>query len=411
MTPTGSGYELFGQRQFRNLWSANFISNLSLVMLTLGVSWTMTTLTDSPVLVSMVQTAMSLPFVVIGIPVGIATDSLGHRTMLLASQIWMLAVIALMGFVALYGGWDFTPLLLLTMTFGVGVGVVVQQAAWKPFLQDMVGKDRLIAAISFNSLSSDLGRAVGPVAGGYLMGFFGTAVVLFTSAVSQLVMIVTLKTVPRRSAALSDATVAPTRSFCEGLAHLRRSPSLYGPMIRCAVLMAPCGGVLGLLPLEAKENIQTGPIGYGGLLAALGIGTAAGGALMPILRRRFRFGVLSTTALVVFALAVVGVSRWDSMALDAGFLLFLGLSWSMLSIAHQFAVQVAAPEHLRGLMNSFYALVLQGSMAAGSVLFGVLAQRTGVSASILAAGLIATSGLLLVLRYPMPEAQPASSPG
>ena len=133
----------------------------------------------------------------------------------------------------------------------------------------------------------------------------------------------------------------------------------------------------------------------------MGLGTAAGGALMPVLRRRVSLGMLTTVALTLFALAVIGVSRWDSMVLDAGFLLVLGLTWSLLSIAHQFAIQFAAPEDMRGLVSSFYALVLQGSLAGGSLIFGVLAHYTGVSRSILIAGLLAMSGLLLVRRYPL----------
>lgn len=401
MSLRGSGYELFGQRRFRSLWAANFVSYFCLVMLTLGVSWTMTSLTDSPVLVSMVQTVTSLPFLVFSVPAGIAADSLGHRTVLLAAQLWMLLIVGLMGFIGLYGGWEFTPPLLLSTMFLVGVGVVAQQAAWKPFVQDLVGEDRLIAAISFNSLSSDLGRAAGPVIGGFLMGVWGTAVVLFTSAASQLIMIATLLTVGKPTGSAVQSEIAG--SVRDGWAVLRRSPSVYGPMIRCALLMVPCGGVLGLLPLEAKENIQTGPIGYGGLLAALAIGTAAGGALIPLLRRRFGLAALTTVCLCAFSVALLAVSQWDSMALDAAFLLVLGLSWSVLSIAHQFAIQLAAPDALRGLLTAVYVLVLQGSMAAGSLGFGLLAQHAGVSRAIFAAGLLAMSGLLLVRRYRLPD--------
>ncbi len=395
MTPTG--YGLILQRPFRDFFGANLFSNLCLVMLLLGVSWTMTSLTDSTVLISLVQTMMSLPFLLFAIPAGVAADRFGHRAVLVVSQCWSLAVLTMMGVIALADGLHFTPMLLLVMTFLVGAGVVFQQIAWKPFMQGLVSKESLVEAISFNSLSSDFGRAVGPVLAGYLMHVFGPAVVLFSSAASQLGMIATLRTAPNRH----HAPGAVRRSLREAGRLIRRSPRLYGPMLRCALLMAPCGAVMGLLPLEAKENIQTGPIGYGGLLAALGIGTAAGGALMPVLRRRVALGSLTTVALVLFALAVIGVSQWNSMALDAGFLLILGVTWSLLSIAHQFAIQFAAPEDMRGLMNSFYALVLQGSLAGGSLLFGLLAHYTGVSRSILIAGLLAMSGLLLVRRYPL----------
>lgn len=397
------GYELFGQRQFRSVWTANLVFNLGLVMLSLGAAWTMTSLTDSPVLVSMVQTMSSLPFVLFAIPLGVATDAMGHRTMMIASQIWMLVMTGLLGVVALPGGGDLTPKWLLVVVFLVGIGVVVQQASWKPFLYELVPKDKVVDALSFNSLSSDIGRATGPVAGGFLMGSFGIPVVLFTSAASHLFMITVLKTIPNRRSAdpgiVGEADAPLSSRHAWNL--VRRSPRLYGPIIRTAVVMVTGGTLLGLLPLEAKENIQTGPIGYGGLLAALAIGAAVGAVLTPVLRRNIRLNLLSGGAVAVLSLAVIGISQWDSMVLDAAFLLFYGCAWSIVSITHLSAIQLASPETMRGLITAIYALAVQGSMAVGSFVFGVFAQHIGVSRSLLAAGLFAMSGLLLVRRLPL----------
>ena len=406
---TGSGYELFGERQFRNVWTANLVFNLGLVMLNLGVAWTMTSLTDSPVLVSMVQTASSLPFVLFAIPLGVATDSVGHRRMMIASQLWMLAVTGLLAVIALSGGWNLTPRLLLFAMFLLGVGVVVQQSSWKPYLYDLVPKDKVVAALSFNSLSSDIGRATGPVIGGYLMGFFGTAVVLFTSTLSHLYMLLVLKTTgvktpARDHAAVGEPDAGTSRSLRQAWELLRGSANLYGPIVRTAMVMVTCGTVLGLLPLEAKENIQTGPIGYGGLLAALGIGSAAGAVLTPVLRRHVQLAWLSAGAVVVLGLAVIGISQWDSMLLDASFLLFYGCAWSIVSITHLSSVQMASPENMRGLITAIYVLAVQGSMAAGSFGFGLAAHQIGVSRAILAAGIFALSSLLFARWFPVTEA-------
>lgn len=401
---TSSGYDLLAQRQFRNLWGANLILNLGLSMLMLGAAWVMTAMTDSPLLVSMVQTSMSLPFLLFSIPIGLATDRMGYRRMLLLAQAWMLLATALLAFVALPDWWELTPLLLLPMLALIGVGVVAQQAAWKPLLQDLVAPEQLVAAISLNSLGSRIAQAVGPALGGYLMGVAGTAVVLFTRVLSHLVMIVALL----RITETPTATRRVPGSFRDGWHTVAGSPRLYGPMIRCLLLMAPCGGVLALLPLEAKENIQTGVIGYGGLLTALGIGAAAGMSAVPALQHRVRFNVLSVPGLIVFALAAVGISQWDSMFLDAAFLLFLGFSWSVLSVGHQFAVQSASPPDRRGLTIALYTMVLQGSVALGSFGFGLLAEHTGVSRAILIAGLISVSGLVLVRRYPIPDTTESS---
>lgn len=411
MSKPTSGYELFGQRQFRNVWSANLVYNLGLAMLTLAAAWTMTSLTENPVLVSMVQTMASLPFVFFALPLGIATDRVGHRTMMVVSQIWMLLVTGLLGLVALPGGGDLTPKMLLGAIFLAGVGVVVQQSSWKPFLYELVPKDKVVAALSFNSLSSDIGRATGPVLGGYLMGFFGVPVVLITSAASHLFMVFVLKTARKdRPADQVEAGVeagaadgGAGRALRQAWGLVLRSSSLYGPIVRTAMVMFTCGAVLGLLPLEAKENIQTGPIGYGGLLAALGIGSAAGAVLTPVLRRQFPLSLLSAGAIGVLGFAVIGISQWDSMARDAGFLLIYGCAWSVISITHLSSVQMSAPENLRGLMTAVYVLAVQGSMALGSVSLGLAAQHIGVSRSILAAGLFALSSLLFARRLPVRE--------
>lgn len=405
---TGTGFELFGTRQFRDVWTANLVFNLGLVMLNLGVAWTMTSLTDSPVLVSMVQTASSLPFVMFAIPLGVTTDSVGHRRMMIVSQLWMLAVTGWLAVVALADGWDLTPRWLLLAMFLLGIGVVIQQASWKPFLYELVPKDKVLAALSFNSLSSDIGRAAGPLAGGYLMGFFGTAVVLFTSAISHVYMLAVLMITRTNLTSEPADPVGPVgadSSLRSAWGVLRRSSNLYGPIVRTAMVMITCGALLGLLPLEAKENVQTGPIGYGGLLAALGIGSATGAVLTPVLRRRLPLAVLSVSAVVVLGLAVIGISQWDSMELDASFLFFYGCAWSVVSITHLSAVQIASPETMRGLMNAIYALAVQGSMAVGSLGFGVAAHHLGVSRAILAAGFLALIGLLFVRIFPVTDAR------
>lgn len=408
MKPAGrSGYALFGQRIFRDLWTANLIHALGLVMLLLGVSWVMTSLTDSTVLVSLVQTMSSLPFLLFSIPAGVAADALGYRRVLMASQLWMLAMTAVLAVIALPGWWELRPVPLLAVLFLIGIGVVLAQSSWKPLLHSLVGEDDLVSAISFNSLSNRVAQLLGPVLGGYLMGLAGIAVLLFTRVVSHAVMIAALIRIPATAGVAVPGSGA-RGAVRDGWRAVTGSASLYGPMIRCVALMVPCGAVLALLPLEAKENIQTGVIGYGGLLTALGLGTTAGVSVLPLLKRYLRLNALSAVCVGVFALAAVGISQWDSMALDAIFLVFLGLSWSVLGTCHQVAVQLAAPSALRSLVTSFYAMALQGSIALGSAVFGLLARYVGVSASILIAGLLAAAGLLLVGRWPIPDPEPSA---
>ncbi|MBB3606903.1 MFS family permease [Mycolicibacterium sp. BK556] len=395
------GYALLRQRQFRALWLANVLSSFGLVMLLLGAAWVMTTMTSNPLLVSMVQTATSLPFLILGIPAGIIADLQGHRRVLLGAHTWMLLGVAGLA-VLTFGGHLSAAWLLVSLSL-IGIGLVFQQAAWKPFLHDLLPADQLVGAISLNSLSNKLAQVAGPLLGGVLVGVRGAILVFGTRALSHLVMMAVVRRVPKPTEQRDDRSFGDAAaSFADGWRYLRSSRRLYGPMIRCAIFMLPCAGMVALLPLEAKENIQTEVIGYGGLLTTLAVGTVSAVSAMPWLQRRASMNVLSSIALGGFSLAVLGISQWDSMLLDASFLLVAGFGWGILTVAHQWAVQTAAPNTMRGLMTSFYTLVLQGSLAAGSFLFGLIATQVGVSTTILICGLVAAAGLLLVRVFPMP---------
>ena len=153
---------------------------------------------------------------------------------------------------------------------------------------------------------------------------------------------------------------------------MRRTPALHGPIIRCAS-DGPVFSGPGTASLEAKDNIQT-DVPVRGLLTLLGNWHHIGVTLMPAMRSRVRLNTLSTIAVAVFALSVLGISRWDSMFLDGGILV---LRLVLEHPEHQPPVRGAdrrSEGHAR-LMTSLYLLALQGSMATGSFFFGVIAEH------------------------------------
>ena len=401
---TGLGYDLFRRRQFRELWVANVVSSLGTVMSLLAAAWVMTSLTDKAFLVTAVQTAVSLPFVFLSIGFGIITDMLGHRRMLLIAHAWMVLPALAMALIEWIG--HLTPWVLLSLLFLIGIGTVMHQAAWKPLLYDVLPRESTVSALSLNTLGGKLAQLAGPVLGGLLM-VAGAALIFAVRGLSHLAVVLVLLRIPEPPAIERSQRAHPfseaRRSIREGWRFLRGAPEIYGTLIRCALFMAPCAGMLALLPLEAKENIQTEVLGYGGLLTSLALGTVSAVSLMPLLQNHFRVRTMATVALAGFALAVLGISRWDSMFLDAGFLLLAGFCWGVLNVSQQASVQMASPDGMRGLMTSFYSLTVQGSMALGSLIFGVFAEYRGVSASILLAGCVAASGLLLVRWFPLSD--------
>src|SRR5437762_3230472 len=105
---------------FRALWIASVTSYIGTWMHDVGESWLMTSLTTSPVLVALVETAGSLPVVLVALPAGALADIVDRRRLLLVMQIWMFVAAGAMGLLALMG--QMTPGRLLSLTFLLGVG-------------------------------------------------------------------------------------------------------------------------------------------------------------------------------------------------------------------------------------------------------------------------------------------------
>jgi len=85
---------------FRALWISSLVSNIGTWMQNVGAAWAMTSLSPSPLMVALVQSATSLPVFVVGLPAGAVADIVDRRRLLLVTQTWMLVVAALLAVLA-----------------------------------------------------------------------------------------------------------------------------------------------------------------------------------------------------------------------------------------------------------------------------------------------------------------------
>ena len=145
---------------FQALWFATIASNVRTWMQNAGASWQMTTLSPSPLIIAMVQAATSLPLFLLAMPAGALADIVNRRTLLLITQLWMLAAGAALS-VTTYAG-AMSLALLLLLTFLVGIGTAVNGPAWQATVTDLVAPQELSAAVALNSAAFNVARAVGP---------------------------------------------------------------------------------------------------------------------------------------------------------------------------------------------------------------------------------------------------------
>jgi MFS family permease len=157
---------------FRALWIATVASNIGTWMQDVGESWLMVSLTTSPMLVALVETAGSLPIVLLALPAGALADVVDRRRLLLITQSWMLVSAAVMGVLTLTG--MVTPWLLLSLTFALGLGTAMNGPAFQAILPELVPRHEIPAAVTLTGVAVNVSRAVGPALGGLLVAAAGS---------------------------------------------------------------------------------------------------------------------------------------------------------------------------------------------------------------------------------------------
>jgi len=185
-----SAWSPFRYRVYRYLWIALLASNIGTWMQAVGAAWLMVQLDGSPAVVALVQTASSLPVVLVGVAAGAVADLVERRRLLLITQAFMVAAAG--GLAVLTALDAVTPLSLLGFTFALGLGAAFNYPAWQAIQPELVPKEEFTQAITLGGANTNLGRAIGPAVGGLLIAAAGVAPCFLFNAVSFVAVIVAL---------------------------------------------------------------------------------------------------------------------------------------------------------------------------------------------------------------------------
>jgi MFS family permease len=362
-----------------------------------GESWLMTSLTLSPLLVALVETAGSLPVVFAALPAGALADVIDRRRLLIAMQLWMVIVAAAMGVMALTS--HMTTGSLLSLTFLLGIGSAVSNPAWQAITPELVPSEDLPAALSLGGVAVNIARAIGPAIGGIIIAASGPWVVFFINAVSFLAVLLVLyrwQPAPRTSRLPPEEIISAMRT---GTRYLRHSPELKTVLLRCAVFIICASALWALLPQQARRGLGLSSFGYGGLLGCLGIGAITGAWLLPFLRKRFAVNRLVAGGSLIFALSTTALALVHSFLFLVIALVLAGIAWISVLASLNVSAQTATPPWVRARVLAVYLLVFTGGLAAGSAFWGLVAGRLGISRALLISAIGLVLGVLFTWRY------------
>jgi predicted MFS family arabinose efflux permease len=388
----------FRHRTFTVIWISTVVSNIGGWMSSAASGWLMTSLDSSPLLVAMVQVASSLPMFLLALPAGALSDIVDRRRFLIAGELSIMAAAIVLA--VLVSRHLITPLSLLGMTFIVSVGSAMTTPAWQAVVTVLVPKSDLPSAIALNSAGVNVSRAVGPALGGVLVSAFGIAAPFWIDAFSNAGVILGLASwrAPRKERAR-----LPPEGFSSairaGLRHARYNPHLTATLMRAAAFFLFASAYWALLPLVARQQIESGPALYGVLLGAIGVGAVSGAFALPWLKARLGADWLLASGTIGTAAAALlfGISRTSTTALAAS--LLAGVSWIASLSSLNVSAQVALPEWVRGRGLAVFVTVLFGAMSLGSSVWGEVGMLAGVSPALFLAAAGALIAIPLTWRW------------
>ena len=387
---------------FRSIWIASLLSNFGSLIQSVGASWMMLSIAPSPDMVALVQASVSLPIMLLSLVAGAMADNMDRRRVMVFAQIVMLSVsltLSICTWLGLVGPWT-----LLLFTFAIGCGAAFFAPAWQASVGDMVPRVEVPGAVALNSMGFNIARSVGPAIGGAIVAAAGAAAAFGVNAASYIALLFVLARWkrPPRTSALPNETLGI--AMAAGLRYVAMSPHIRTVLLRAAVFGLGASSILALLPVVAKHLVSGGPLTYGLLLGAFGVGAVTGALGAARLR-----DLLSTEAIVrwagcIMALAAALVAVSTFMVATMAALLLAGAGWVLSLSTFNVSVQLSAPRWVVARALALYQMAAFGGLAAGSWLWGELAADLTIEASLLISAGVVLTGVVIGRWAPLSQA-------
>jgi MFS family permease len=370
----------------RFLWT-RLLGSAANQILMVALAWQIYDLTGSAFDLGLVGLAQFVPALLLTLPAGHWVDREDRRRVL-AVALLLQAVASLVLGAGSVAGWV-DRAMIFAMCVVMGVARALQMPSQQAIVPALVPIEQLPRAFAATSTLLKVAVVGGPVLGGFLYAF-GPQVAYFTCLAFLVVSIAYIATIPRIRPA-AEAAPMSVESLLAGFAFIWRKKQVLGA-ISLDLFAVLLGGATALLPIYAKDILDTGPWGLGLLRAAPAAGALVVGLVLAqrplarhVGRRMFAAVAIYGVATVVFA-----VSRDFALSLVA--LAVSGAADMVSVVVRQTLVQLDTPDDMRGRVSAVNGVFIGASNELGEFRAGTMAAWIGP----IAATLVGGAGTLLV---------------
>jgi MFS family permease len=367
---------------YRRYFAGQVISLSGNWMQNVTALWLILTLTDSGFAVGLTTALQFLPMLLFGAYGGLLADRLPKRRLLFVTQALMMIPAA--GLFLVTATHVEQPWMIYIAVFLFGAVNCVDNPTRQSFVIEMVGPDRLVNAVSLNSVIIETARIVGPALAGLIIAGFGVVPCFGINLLTFVAMIAALWSMDPRALQAPPSAVRGPGAIREGLRHVRRTPQLAVPLALMALV-----GTLGfnfqvVLPLLARFSFGGGAGSYAVLVMAMGVGSIVA-AVVNGNRGKTGAGVIVVASLA-FGIAALLAAVMPDLVGEAIMLAALGAAAVIFVSAVNSTIQLAVSAEMRGRVMALFSIVFLGSTPIGGPLTGWLAEAYDPRVALVLAG-------------------------
>ena len=398
---SASGLSPLRSSLYRILWIASLFLYIGAAMYDVGASWLMTSLAPNPLFVSLITTATTLPIFLFALPSGTLSDIFDRRSILLIACVYMFTISTILGILTLVG--VTTPTVLLMLTFALGAGMTMIRTPIIPIMSGLVSSSELPAALTLSAVAGNIGRVVGSAVGGFIVAAFAPWAVFFLNSASFLGMIIVLSRLPKNSHIHKQSSLPPEniiRAIRAQIRYVRYSQPAHVLIVRAGLFTLCSSALLSLLPLLAKHELILDSIGFGLLLGFFATGAIIGGiVILPKLRPNISVESLISGSIGLLAIVIFATGYIRDFAILCIFMGLGGVAYiTILSKFYTIGMK-SAPKWIGARVLAVYLLVLNGGLAVGSVIWGIIANSFGIPVTLSIASLALGATIIARKRY------------
>ncbi|MFZ9317019.1 MAG: MFS transporter, partial [Candidatus Nanopelagicaceae bacterium] len=374
----------FKHRNFKILFSANFLSNIGTWAQGVAQAWLILELTDSGTYLGIVTSLQFAPILFFSISGGKIADKFNKRKVLMLTN--LTAGISALSVATLVLTENIKIWHVMFFAFMLGMGNAIDAPVRQSFNVEVVGKQDLPNAVGLNSTNFNIGRLIGPGLSGLLIAAYGTGVSFLLNGISYLVVIIALINIRENELFIEEKKSSSTK-IREAMAYVAARPDILAVMI--TVFFATSFGLNFNIfnTMMATQVFDKGAAEYGALGSILAVGSLSGAIISARLEKKRgpRFVMIGS---MIFS-AVLIISAFAPNYLIYSILLpIIGCVALLTFIGANTMVQLRTDSQIRGRVMGIYLTVFLGGTPIVSPFIGIMTQEVGTRPTVAICGLI-----------------------